>query len=105
MSTLRFYPSQGNQVVDAFSALFSVPARMMESFMEARRERAAIESLAELDDAMLRDIGLSRADLGGTDISTRALEQLAQSRVMAFALHTEGRSVPKSISETDRQAA
>ncbi len=59
----------------------------MKSVLRARRNRRAANCLADLDDALLRDIGLSRADVesilrtsGIADDPSRLLARIARNR-------------------------
>lgn len=53
---------------DALTRLAHALARRLDAFAAARRERLALEVLAQLSDRDLRDIGLLRADLPAQDL-------------------------------------
>ncbi|MET0605458.1 MAG: DUF1127 domain-containing protein [Beijerinckiaceae bacterium] len=61
LTTLRSYGSLAHALREA--AL--VATRKFQTFAEARRNRRAVISLAECDDRMLKDIGLTRSEVMG----------------------------------------
>ena len=50
-------------VPGTLASFLGAPARMLSTWREARRHRRAIVELSQLDDRMLRDIGVNRGEI------------------------------------------
>lgn len=97
MSTLH-YTSAHLALARATEAMARLPLAVSHTLSSFARERRALAELNALDDAMLRDIGLTRGDLAGAETwptvatSTLELEGIAASRVRDQAREMEALS-------------
>ncbi len=62
---MRTYRLDGGGLLlpESMSVLRRLPAALIERWHERRRRRAAVAALSQLNDHLLRDIGLIRADV------------------------------------------
>lgn len=74
-------------------ATFAAVARLLASVAEVRQRRAVVNSLASLDDHMLRDIGLNRCDVDSALEQSRLVDATVVLAERAMATRRHGRAM------------